>query len=648
MQTPLFKPETEWTAPEILPEFKNAEAVAIDLETCDLDLRNSGPGWPWRGGHVAGIALCFKKGKKFESHYLPIGHESGQNLDKNLVRTYVQNLCNSKIPKVFHNALYDLGWLRTEKILRVEGPLFDTMSGAALLDENRKSYSLDNIGKSWLNIGKDESLLNEAGASYGLKNIKKDMWKLPPQFVGPYAEQDTLVTLKLWEYEQEKLIKDDLQEMMELEMSIIPLLIEMRAKGIRVDLDKTEQTKKQLLKQKAKLEKELYRKFSVKVDVWASASIAKCFDAHNLEYPRTAKTAAPSFTKEFLESHPHELTDMILRIRKIDKTRNTFIDGMILDSTHKGRIHAELHPLKSDEGGAVSGRFSCSRPNLQQTSARDPEFGPMVRNLFLPEKGQKWGVLDYSSQEPRLTVHYAYKTNQPGAKEAVENYNKNKDMDYHQMVADLACISRKHAKTINLGLAYGMGQVKLCASLGLPTETITDKRGVVREIAGEEGLQLMAQYHAKVPFIKGLTSTCSNLAQERGYIRTIGGRLCRFNMWEPSNGKWEMPVEGRAAALEKWGGQIRRAFTHKALNRLIQGSAADMTKLAMRNLWQEGIVPLHQMHDELDFSFKTKKQADLCIQIMEECLPLSVPVIVDAEFGKTWADAQHTWKNSNA
>ena len=245
-------------------------------------------------------------------------------------------------------------------------------------------------------------------------------------------------------------------------------------------------------------------------------------------------------------------------------------------------------------------------------------------------------------------MHYAHKTNQPGAKEAVENYNLNENMDYHQMVADLAGISRKHAKTINLGLAYGMGQVKLCASLGLPTEKVTDKKGSLREIAGEEGLRIIAQYHEKVPFIKGLTSTCSNLAQDRGYIRTIEGRLCRFNMWEPANGSWEMPVEGRANAVEKWGGQVRRAFTHKALNRLIQGSAADMTKLAMRNLWQEGFIPLHQMHDELDFSFETKEQADKCVEIMEQCLPLSVPVVVDAEFGNTWADAQHEWGKGNA
>ena len=645
MQIPLFEPETTWTAPEVLPEFENAEAIAIDLETCDLDLKNSGPGWPWGGGHVAGIALCFKKGKDFESHYLPIGHQTGQNLDKALVRAYLQKLCDSKITKVFHNALYDIGWLRTEQILKIEGPIFDTMSGAALLDENRKSYSLDNVGKSWLGIGKDETLLAEAGAAYGIKHIKSEMWKIPPQFVGPYAEQDTLVTLKLWEYEKAKLAKDDLEDIVELEMAILPLLVEMRAKGIRIDLDKTQQTKKQLLKQQAELNKELYRKFGVKVDVWASASIAKAFEAHNLEYPRTEKTAAPSFTKEFLEAHPHEITDIILRIRKIDKTINTFIDGMVLSSAHNGRIHAELHPLKSDEGGAVSGRFSCRRPNLQQASARDPEFGPMVRKLFLPEEGQQWGALDYSSQEPRLTVHYAHKTNQPGAKEAVENYNTDKDMDYHQMVADLAGISRKHAKTINLGLAYGMGQVKLCASLDLPTEKVQNKNGRVIEIAGEEGLQIIAQYHEKVPFIRGLTTTCSNLAQERGYIRTIGGRLCRFNMWEPSNGSWEVPVEGRAEAIEKWGGQVRRAFTHKALNRLIQGSAADMTKLAMRNLWQEGIVPLHQMHDELDFSFETKKQADKCVEIMEQCLPLSVPTVVDAEFGSTWADAQYEWDN---
>lgn len=594
----------------------------------------------FRNGHVAGFALGLAKGQNVKNIYLPIGHlEGSENLDKDQVTSYVREICALNIPKIFHNSLYDLGWLSSLDI-KVEGRIIDTMYAAALLDENRYSFGLDILGKEWLGEGKDEEELVKAANILGYgKDIKGSMWKMPPRYVGAYAEQDAGVTHKLWEYEQARLVKEDLTDLMDLEMSLVPLLLEQRRRGVRVDVDRAEQLRNEMKRKKEDLLEEVYHKFGGRCDPYNAKQIARICDKQNIPYSRTP-TGLPSFTKEWLETHPHEFPRMIREARKIDKTISTFFEGMILDHVHKGRIHAEAHPLKSDDGGTVSGRFSYSNPNLQQTTARDPVYGPMVRSLFLPEDGCLWGALDYSSQEPRLTVHYAYLTKQRGAAEAVAAFKENPRLDYHQMVADLAGIERGHAKIINLALAYGMGQVKLCLDLGLPLETLEDGR----QIAGPEGRALLDKYHECVPFVKGLMSKCTRIAADRGYVRTLLGRRCRFDSWEPTMGR-KPAVRGRAAASNAFDGPIKRAFTHKALNRLIQGSAADMTKKAMQGLWAEGVVPMISMHDELDISVPDETHGRKCVEIMEHCVEISVPQVIDAEFGFNWGNAKKVFSD---
>ena len=327
-----------------------------------------------------------------------------------------------------------------------------------------------------------------------------------------------------------------------------------------------------------------------------------------------------SFQKDWLEGHEHELPQLIVRARKLNKARTTFIDKMIMNHAFNGRIHAEAHPMRNDRGGTVSGRFSYSNPNLQQVPARDPEIGNLIRSLFIPEEGCQWGVFDYSQQEPRLTVHYASQMNLTGAKEAVELYTEDA-ADFHQIVADMANIPRKQAKMINLGLSYGMGKEKLIRELGLD-DTQAEK--------------LFQQYHAKVPFIRALQDQCARVAMERGYIKTFAGRRCRFDLWE---GRYErnLPLPLKEAK-EKYGDDLKRSYTYKALNRLIQGSAADMTKLAMIGLWEEGIVPHLQVHDEVDISIENREQANTVTKIMENCVKLAVPLLVDQELGKSWGE----------
>ena len=388
-----------------------------------------------------------------------------------------------------------------------------------------------------------------------------------------------------------------------------------------MDEEKAHSISKELSKKEQKIQVEIKRKYGSEVNLWANASLQDIFDKNKLFYPRTEKGMA-SFQRQWLESHTHELPRLIVEARKLNKARTTFIDKMILEHSHEGRIHAEAHPLRSDRGGTVSGRFSYSNPNLQQVPARDPEIGDMIRSIFIPEENCEWGVFDYSQQEPRLTVHYADKMNLAGAKEAVVEYTE-RNADFHQIVADMANIPRKQAKTINLGLSYGMGKEKLINELGLDDS---------------EAQKLFDQYHEKVPFIKGLQDQCTRIATDRGYIKTLGGRRCRFDLWESRFERTTpLPLE---EAKSEYGESLKRSFTYKALNRLIQGSAADMTKLAMLELWKEGIIPHLQIHDEVDISVKDKTEAKRVCEIMRDCVDLVVPLLVDYELGPSWGQTE--------
>ena len=616
LQTPMFAPESDWSIPSVFPQFSDTETIAVDLETYDPHLMTCGPGWATGRGHIVGIGIATDNWKG----YFPIRHDGGGNLDEDVVLRWLKNtLASEKRDVIFHNALYDVGWLRREGV-HVGGKILDTIVAAPLVNENRYSYSLDNLGEFYCNEKKDESLLQNAALSFGV-NPKSEMYKLPSKFVGPYGEQDAALTLKLWKKLKVEIKEQSLEKILDMECRLIPLLLEMRWRGVRIDEEKADTVSKKLSIEEQKIQVEIKRKYGAEVNLWANASLEGVFEKNKIWFPRTAKGMA-SFQKDWLEGHEHELPQLIVRARKLNKARTTFIDKMIKDHCFNGRIHAEAHAMRNDRGGTVSGRFSYSNPNLQQVPARDPEIGSLIRSLFIPEEGCQWGVFDYSQQEPRLTVHYADRMNLAGAKDAVSLYT-NENADFHQIVADMANIPRKQAKTINLGLSYGMGKEKLIKELG------------IEEL---EAQALFQQYHAKVPFIRALQDQCARVAMERGYIRTFAGRRCRFNLWEDRYERTlPLPYD---EAIEKYGDNLKRSYTYKALNRLIQGSAADMTKLAMLGLWEEGIVPHLQVHDEVDISIENTEQANTVARIMENCVELAVPLLVDKELGSSWGETK--------
>jgi DNA polymerase I-like protein with 3'-5' exonuclease and polymerase domains len=559
--------------------------------------------------------------------------------------------------------MYDVCWLRAYGIT-INGYIVDTMVMASLIDENRLWYSLNSVSFDYLGETKSEEVLTKTAESWGI-DPKSEMYKLPAMYVGSYAEKDAELTLKLYKKLSLEIPKQKLEKVLTLETELFPCLVDMKFKGVRVDVERAHLLKKDLIAKEQNLILEIKNETGIEVQLMAARSVAAVFDKLGLLYERTDKSNAPSFTKNFLQEHKHPIVQKIAKARELNKSHSTFIDS-ILRFEHYGRIHADINPIRSDQGGTVTGRFSYSNPNLQQIPARNKDLGPMIRGLFLPERDHKWGCFDYSQQEPRLVVHYAATTQPISFDESVikivERF-KNNTVDFHQTVAEMAGISRSQAKTINLGLFYGMGKAKLQAELGLSTK--------------QEAEKLFKEYHNNVPFVKDLMNYTSDLANSEGYIATIGGRRCRFNKWELNefnpgvmsapmsteeeakiksidkqkqkiedqykykielNEMTEEDIKKMNKTIKELEPKVKRCFTYKALNKLIQGSAADMTKQAMLNLYKEGIVPHIQIHDELDISVKDEQQAARIVEIMENAVKLAIPNKVDYESGDTWGD----------
>ena len=614
MNNLVFKPETEWVKPTEFPDLTDRQEIAIDLETCDPDLKSKGSGSVIKNGKVVGISVATEG----YVGYFPFDHEGGDNLEKSEVIQWFTDLCKSNSLKIFHNAMYDVCWIRSMGI-EIKGDVVDTMIAASLINENRFRYDLNSLGREYVGWGKAETALRQAAENWGV-DPKSELWKLPAMYVGTYAERDAELTYNLWKVLKKELSSQDLEAIFELETDLFPCLVDMKFKGVRVDVQKAHIVKQQLASEEKQLLLQIKKETNIDVQIWAARSIARVFDRLKLPYERTLKTNAPSFTKNFLSSHSHPLVNKISKAREINKAHTTFIDT-IIRFEHNGRIHADINQIRSDDGGTVTGRFSYANPNLQQIPARNKDLGPLIRSLFIPESGCEWGCFDYNQQEPRLVVHYASLQQLPSAMNVVDTY-KNGEADFHKIVADMADIPRLQAKTINLGLFYGMGKAKLQAELG---------------VSKEKAQELFQLYHGKVPFVKQLMNAVSNRAQQRGQIRTLLGRLCRFHLWEPNYFGIHKPLSFEQAVQEHGPG-IKRAYTYKALNKLIQGSAADMTKKCMLELYKAGIIPHIQIHDELDISVENDKQAEQIVKIMETAVELQVPNRVDYESGKNWGE----------
>ena len=628
LQMAMFTPKTEWIPPTELPDLTSAVRIAIDVETRDPNLKTNGPGWSTGDGEVVGYAIAVENW----SGYIPIRHQGGGNLDERIVNKWLKKVFECPAEKIMHNAQYDLGWIKRMGFT-VNGRIIDTMLIASLLDENRFSYTLNSLAYDYLNKTKSEKALVEAARQFGI-DPKAEMWKMPAMHVGPYAQVDAELTLELWSCFSVLLGKEDLWPIANLELDLLPCLVDMTMRGVRIDANRLERTRDQILKREKGVIKQIKDMAGANVEIWAAQSLAKAFDKVGVDYPKTEK-GAPSFTKLFLQEHKHPLAQLILEARNLNKTSGTFINTIMKHCRKDGRIHSHINQIRSDDGGTVSGRISMSNPNLQQIPARDPVIGPMIRSLFLPEEGEQWAAIDFSQQEPRILVHYAHVYGKmrgvqlDACQEFVDGYNNNPDMDFHTMVAEMANISRKQAKTINLGMMYGMGVNKLSEQM---------------DIEVSEAKALVKQYHSRVPFVKGLMQGVTNRLNDKasaGSIRSLLGRKCRFDLWEPDTFAMNKALPYRDA-IKEYGEttRLKRAYTYKALNRLIQASAADMTKKAMVDIYKSGRLPMLQVHDELAMSVKDRAEAEEVSKIMVGAVPLEVPSQCDIEIGPSWGEAK--------
>jgi DNA polymerase I-like protein with 3'-5' exonuclease and polymerase domains len=632
-QLALFTPTSEWVPPKILPDLRGERLVAVDIETKDVGIsKGVGPGWVWMDGFITGIAVAWGEDNQV---YIPVRHPDSECFDGNAVKGWLKDLfAQDNTRFVFHNAGYDMGWIDTQFSTGWPKHVEDTAALAAMCDENRFSYKLDDLCVDYGLPGKDETLLKEAVAAFGLRDPKGDLWRLPAKFVAPYAQQDARSTLGLFKRLWEICEREKTQNAYRVECDLLPMIYQMRKRGIRVDVGKAEQAVIHFAEERDRVLEELSRNLGRSATMEAIRSPAwliEAFTREGISFPKTAKGNA-SFEASWMAQSEHWLPKLITRAKKLEDASSKFFQNYILDFQRKGRVHPNINQFRSEGGGTRSHRFSYSAPPLQQAPSRSGEFANVFRGAFLPEDGEIWAACDYSQQEFRGIVHYAELINATKASEAGDAYRNDPKTDFHSLVSQLTGLPRKKAKDCNFGIAFSAGVQQIANMSGMSLE---------------EAKQVLQQYNAQMPFIKELATMCSQKVERDGFIRLIDGAVCHFPFFECA----EYGVRGIPALKDEaiantqqpghawYGKRLRRAYTHKSLNRLIQGSAARQTKKAMLDCYNAGLLPLISVHDELGFSVKTREEAEHASQIMRDAIPLTIPCLTDLEYGRSWGDS---------
>jgi DNA polymerase I-like protein with 3'-5' exonuclease and polymerase domains len=662
-------PASPWHRPEFF-DVTGAVTLGYDIESHDPLLQEKGPGFIRGDAYVIGLSVsATMRDGTIKAGYFPMRHETDKHLNFAPEKVYEWlgdvSKKTAEVPKIGANLLYDLeGTLvdserTTGRPVTFDGPIYDVQIAEPLLDEETaQGYSLEVLSKQYVGVGKTEKMLKAAAAVYGIPAaaVKSSLKKMSPMYVGPYGEDDSNLAVQVFMKQKVRLEKEELWSVFLKESRLIPLLLKMRLRGVPVDIAKAEQVNARLLKDEVELQRRLDAMTGRRgLDVWSNIELGKVIEKSGIKCLRTAKGNV-SVTKDWLKEQAPKIPylKLVLEVRKMSKMRRDFVEGFILETNVKGRLHCQFHQLRQDEDGTRSGRFSSSNPNLQQIPARDPVYGPLIRGMFVPEHGQRWGCWDLSAQEPRWTVHYANLCRFDGAAAAVEQYNTDPNTDYHQWTATMSglchcstlpcsCGGRKKAKFVNLGLAYGMGKRKLAAQLGYITDAQIYDRSVVLPPEVDE---VFVKYHAGVPYVRQLQEACARQADKNKFIKTCWGRKRHFNLVERA-GRWKSGDDDTAGAmtLEEFkklypNERPVTAHTHKSLNALIQGSSADHMKQIMLDIGDVGYVPFLTVHDELDDSVENERQFNEVRDIMVNAIKLSVPVVVDAQLHDNWGECK--------
>ena len=603
LQYQLFAEPSNWTPPR--SNITPARRISIDLETCDKKLKTHGPGFKYGEGKVVGIAVSNGR----EDAYFPFDHLAGGNISRDRAVGWTKDLIAYADEIVMANATYDIGWLWEIGVDVSNKRIFDVQVAEALLDEKMYSYSLNALAKKHLGLEKDESELRKAAQSFEV-DPKGDMWKLHSSYVGKYAEADARLTLQVYAAQEPKLHEERLWDLWQIESKITSISAKMTRKGVPVDLEAADELNSRLQKQETELRKQF------PFDIWSTDQVGQWIEKQGIAVPRTEKGNL-SVTKHFLEQETDPRLHNLKALRDLNRLRKVFIEDGILNGHYRGRVHASFRQTAREDGGTTSGRFACNNPNLQQVPKRS-DLGKLIRKLYIAEEGSLWAKADYSSQEPRLQVHYSLLLGFGGAAEARQAFIDG--IKLYTFLEKLTGLPYDTCKMLVLGIGYGMGKEKMADTLGIGAsecETIRD------------------QFKSKAPFIPELFKYAVHVAESRGFIRTLLGRKARFDFWTP--GRDDIPVKTLEAAKQRYPNQIlNRADCFKAMNRLIQGSAADQTKLAMVLCDEAGIDLRLPVHDELNSMVDNEPQARLMCEIMENATRLELPSVADLDLGPSW------------
>jgi len=639
MQLPLFPLESSWVPvqPGDLPSWSGVQRIGLDIETRDPQLLKLGPGVR-RGGYIVGVSFAIEDGP---AYYLPIRHGGGDNLDASQVMKYLHDQAGEYTGTIVGTNLnYDLDYLAEVGVTfpRIAGQR-DVQLADPLINELHDHYNLDAISKRWGFEGKNLDLLNKAVSDYGLnkKKPRSELWKLPARYVAEYGIDDAVLPLKVLRRQERVIDDEDLWQVYNLESQVQPVLLKLTRRGLRIDQDALDRIEAWALAEEqaqlTEIERLTGRKLGIG-DINKKEVLVPLLKQIGMTLSYTP-TGQPQIDKEAL-TFDHPVADFVNRARKVNKLRTTFV-ASIRNHMTNGRIHCTYNQVRHNrEGGeavgARYGRLSCENPNMQQQPARD-DFADMWRAIYVPDEGKLWMSADYSQQEPRILTHFAEKLELPGAYNMAEQYRRNPKTDNHTWLTRLIHpetatwdekspefkAKRFPCKQTFLGICYGMGGAKLARDLGLPTEWKVMPSGKRVEIAGREAQQLANLFDQHAPYVRLLAARMEESARQWGYILTLSGRRCRFPT-KPGTSEYD--------------------WCHKALNRLIQGSAGDQTKMAMVAADQVGFNIQLQVHDELDGSVESKEQAMELARVMQECCPLSIPSRVDVDLGPSWGEAK--------
>ena len=648
--------------------------IALDIETYDPNLHELGDGSIRKDGR---ILCCGAHGDGISKVF---------DFDNpNDIQELRDILKDPSIDKIYHNGIgYDLPWLYCGYDMVIKGVQHDTMTRAALIDEYQ-SLGLDDCCRKLGLRGKNKDETIEAWyekwqaqmklaaksfKKYGIsdnneviiakENNDFETWKLSPtevealitqsykkdvwanalviwadpvgrEMMKKYNLQDCIATFNLFKA-QEKLI-EPLHNVYEMECKLVPILLDMKKRGIRVDEKRMTELAAKVQEKADEQERKLIDMYGVTGEMISSGKkLGARLNEIGIHSPIKTATGAESWAEGALERIHHPVIPMIQEYKNYNSILNKYLRGSLSRTVINGRIHCTFLPMLRDKesgmggGGTVTGRFSCKAPNLQQIPARNKghgqDFSQDMRSLFLPEEGKMIAALDYSQIEAVLLGHYAQ-----GQQAAWFREQLKAGADLHNIVMGMTGITyRPVVKTFNYGCIYGMGW-----------KTAMEKNYTLFEkLAAEEGLDIETftknvyyNYHKKFPVIKDTMEWCQNIAKAQGYIDTMGGR--RQHKPKP--------------AYDSATGKIND-FIYKMLNKLIQGTAADILKTALINAYEAGIydvLDLHLLvHDEQVVSTPfTKEGCEATVELQQIMASvykdqLLVPIKAECELGPNW------------